>query len=126
MELLNQEVCEAFLRRFYNFYDGVVRSVRIDFESTPSTCSVVVDARDADSASGWSRIEFVVHEVGAFRFDAGRTTFEVLSSGIQVGWVNGQLLLVLDAYPDDVDFPDLATNRAHVAGASCSWAATRL
>lgn len=114
---------DTFLDRFHRFYDAVVRRVSLDFESRPLTCVVVVDAQDSLSASGWARVELHVGQVRSFRFEQGLKVFEVLSSGIQLGWQAGDVVLVLDAYPDDPGLPDLTSNSAYVVGAWCRWAA---
>jgi hypothetical protein len=107
-------------QRFYDFYDGVVCAVRIDIRSDPRTCEIDIQAKDRDSASGWSNVRLTVRKMSEFRFQLGRTTFEVLSGGIQFGWRETSLCVVLDAYPDDgPDLPDLKTNIAYVVGASC-------
>ncbi len=126
MNQLDATSLGGFLRRFYDFYDGVVRRVSVDFDSEYPRCEVVVDAQDAESASGWSRVVLRVKGCSSFRLEAGRTSFEVLSSGIQVGWSEGSVLLFLDAYPDDEGLPDLETNRGYVAGAALCWVATPL
>lgn len=124
MTKLDEASLGAFLGRFYDFYDGVVRRVAVDFEARPSTCEVVIDAQDAESASGWSRVVLRVSGCSRFRLEMGRTSFEVLSSGIQVGWVDDLVFLFLDAYPDDEGLPDLSSNRAYVAGDDIQWSAT--
>jgi hypothetical protein len=98
-----------------------VRQVTVDFEAKPATCEVVVDVMDAESESGWSRVVLRVQGCSRFRLEIGRTTFEVLSSGIQVGWNEDLVFLFLDAYPDDEGLPDINTNRAYVAGEDILW-----
>lgn len=123
MNKLEQASIREFLARFYNFYDGVVRRVSVNFEADPPTCEVVVDAQDAESASGWSRVVMQVRGCSQFRLELGRTTFEVLSSGVQVAWEGGLAFLFLDAYPDDEGLPDTGTNHGYIAGEEILWAA---
>lgn len=123
MNKLEQASIGEFLTRFYNFYDGVVRRVSVNFEANPPTCEVVVDAQDAESASGWSRVVMQVRGCSQFRLEVGRTTFEVLSSGVQVAWEDGLAFLFLDAYPDDEGLPDTRMNQGYVAGEEILWAA---
>ena len=124
MHTLDEATLDVFLGRFHHVYDGVVRRVTTDFEADSTTCEIAIDAQDAQSPSGWSRVELRAQGCSRFRFEVGRTTFEVLSSGIQVGWVEDQVILFLDAYPDDEGLPDIRTNRGYVAGDRLLWSAT--
>lgn len=133
MTEVTEDSLQAFLDRFYQFYDAVVRKIALDFDAHPPCCEVVVDAQDAESASGWSRVTLRVQACSSFRFEMGRTTFEVLSSGLQVGWSERQvgwserqILLFLDAYPDDDGLPDVSSNKAFVAGRDLWWSATHI
>jgi hypothetical protein len=123
MKKLEQASVGQFLARFYGFYDGVVREITMNFESQAPACEVVVNAQDTESASGWSRVVMQVRGCSEFRLEVGRTTFEVLSSGLQVAWDRGQVFLILDAYPDDEGLPDTQTNCGYVAGADIFWSA---
>lgn len=116
MTEIQQATCEAFLARSYQFYDAVVRGVVVDFETRPTSCDLKIDAQDAESPSGWSRVVLSISGVTSFRFEVGRTTFAVLSSGVQLAWRPDGILLILDAYPDDVGLPDLNSNHAFVVG----------
>src|SRR4051794_28971277 len=111
----------ALLDRFYNFDDGVICSVHVGMRAGPRTCEVIVEAMDRFSGSGWSTVRFMVHEVSEYRFQFGKkSSFEVLSGGVQFAWRNGSLYVVFDAYPDDgPQLPDLAKNMAYVIGSSC-------
>jgi hypothetical protein len=106
--------------RFSDFFDGVVCSVRLNVRARPRTCEVAIQAKDEQSASGWSNVRFTVRDVSEFRFQLGKSTFEVLSGGLQFGWQGESICLVFDAFPDDgPDLPDLSANIAYVIGASC-------
>lgn len=124
MNKLDEASLGSFLARFYDLYDGVVRRVTMDFEAKPPTCEVAVEAQDAESESGWSRVVISVRGCSRFRLEADRTSFEVLSSGVQVGWIDGLVFLFLDAYPDDEGLPDIDSNRAYVAGEELQWSST--
>ena len=117
---IRREMTAELLERFYQFYDGVVCSVCLELRAEPTQCVVVVQAQDRHSASGWSRVRFVVQAVSEFRFQLGKGTFEVLSGGVQLGWFGDSICVVFDAYPDDgPQMPDLRTNAAYVIGATC-------
>lgn len=124
MTKLSPESRSDLMHRFYDFYDAVVCDVEIRLRGESPACQIVVQSQDREADSGWSTVTFDVHRPSEFRFELGRTTFEVLSSGIQIAWRAGSIYLVLDAYPDDDgELPDLRTNSAYVAGAECLWAA---
>ena len=89
---------------------------------SPQVCRIRVTCKDRDAGSGWSDVCFDIQDVLEYRFAEGKTTFEVLSSGIQFAWRDTTVYVVLDAYPDDGrDLPDLVSNTAYVAGRSCKW-----
>lgn len=122
MRDVTPENCSKMMRRFYSFYDAVVSTVDIHLRGGARICRIVVECQDREVDSGWSTVTFEVHRPSEFRFELGRTTFEVLSSGIQIGWREGSVFLVLDAYPDDPgDLPSLRANTAYVAGDECTW-----
>ena len=122
--LLTPENVGPFLERFCVGYDGVVVSVSISMRPGPYTAVIVIDSKDNAASSGWSRLTFTVTRVEQFRFEVFKTTFEVLSGGIQIVWKDHLVFVVFDAYPDDgPDLPDLRKNMAYVAGEECrvSW-----
>ena len=115
------------LKRFYDFFDGVVCSVCLELRAETRRCEVVIQAQDRNAASGWSSVRFVVQDVSECRFQLGNSTFEVLSGGIQFGWVGASICVVFDAYPDDrPELPDLRTNAAYVIGGTCDIETTAL
>lgn len=119
---LTPETRSYLLHRFYDFCDAVVCDVTIHLRGQVPMCRVVIQAQDREVEPGWSTVTFDVQVPSHFRFVLGRTTFEVLSSGIQIGWKDGSIYLVLDAYPDEPgELPDLVTNTAYVAGNKCTW-----
>lgn len=122
-----RDIANEVLERFYQFQDGVVCSVSLELRAVPRRCDVVVHAQDRESESGWSEVRFSVHSVSECRFQLGRSTFEVLTGGIQFGWVGDSICVVFDAYPDDgPQLPDLQTNTAYVTGATCDIEVTTL
>jgi hypothetical protein len=117
---LRPEMIGDVRKRFYDFYDGVVCSVRLELRTEPRRCEVVIQTQDRESDSGWSNVQFAVQRVSECRFQIGKSTFEVLSGGLQFGWLGSSVCVVFDAYPDDgPGLPDLGNNIAYVIGASC-------
>lgn len=122
---LTPESRADFMHRFYDFYDAVVCDVDIRLRGAEPACQITIQSQDREAESGWSTVTFEVRLPSEFRFELSRTTFEVLSSGLQIAWRAGCVVLVLDAYPDDAEeLPDLKTNTAYVVGTRCSWTAS--
>lgn len=126
MNIIDEASLDGFLSRFFNFYDGVVQQVSLDFRAEPLTCDVVMHAQDTESPSGWSEVVLRINDMTECRLEIGRTSFQVLSSGLQVGWVGGSVLLFLDAYPDEDGLPPIDTNSAYVGGREMQWSAIPL
>lgn len=119
---ISPEHIEVLRERFSDFYDGVVKKVDLEVGIASRVCRVEVQCKDRDSRSGWSRVTFLIRDVKEFRFELGRTTFEVLSGGLQFVWQADRVYVIVDAYPDDgPGLPDLTRTAAYVAGADCEW-----
>lgn len=115
---ITKDDAAQIMARFYDFADGVVDRIELDLPG--KALAVVVLCQDAMSTTGWSSVRFLVTGVEEFRLELGKTTFEVLSSGIQFLWRQNLVYLVLDAYPDDPETSlDLTANRAFVGGLRC-------
>ena len=115
--LLDPNHIGAVTERFYQFEDGVIRRIIVEL-GAPPRCSIEIECGDRESVSGWARIILAVTGVTRFAFRYGKTTFEVLSGGVQFAWSDSLVTVMLDAYPDG-DSPDLAENAAYVSGSSC-------
>lgn len=123
---LTEANSEGFRLRFYEFFDAVVSQVSVTPRSRSNddwTCRLEIEAQDS-STGGWALVSLQLEDVLEFTFSKGRSSFAVLSSGIQLFWSPDRLLLVLDAYPDDPGIPDLSRNIAFVACRRCSWSVT--
>lgn len=119
---LQKHDLQTFHDRFYNFEDGVVRAITLDFWEAEETCQIEIECKDRSSTEGWSTVHFMVKKVSEFRFERRKTEFIVLSGGIQFAWRKEQVYLVLDAYPDDEgDLPNLKENCAYAVGMFCEW-----
>lgn len=115
---INASNYEDVLGRYHQFYDGVVVEIRLLMHGQAG-CLVTIECMDRNAASGWSRVSLEIKEVSQFKFQYGKTTFEVLSSGLQFMWRGGLVTVFLDAYPDDEGFPDLGGNNAYIVGRQC-------
>ena len=119
---LASEHIPVFRDRFAGFADGVVSEFRVILKPYPQLCRLLILAQDREVRSGWSKVLFEICDVHEFRFERQRSTFEVLSSGVQFVWQRDLIFVVLDARPfDSSDLPDLSRNAAYVAGSTCTW-----
>ncbi len=112
--ILTEADSDKFRARFCEFYDSVVRSVVITPPSRHSStyrCSIAIEAQDSTTGA-WARITLELKDVSEFNLSRRRSGFEVLSSGLQLFWSKSDLLVVLDARPDDPGIPDLNQNAA--------------
>ena len=125
--VLTEENSEAFRLRFYEFFDAVVRQVSVTSRSRTMNweCHIDIEAQDS-TTGGWALVSLQLEEVLEFTFSKGKSSYAVLSSGLQLFWSPERLLLVLDAYPDDPGIPDLSRNLAFVACRRCSWTVTAI
>jgi hypothetical protein len=119
---LTPDNLSMLLHRFYNFDDAVVAHVDLALRPRPLSCTIDVHAGDRTTPGGWSAVRFVVHESNDFRFALGRTSFLVLSFGLQFIWKNGLIYVLLDAVPEGgTELPDLTNSKGYVAGKRCVW-----
>lgn len=105
--------------RYFSFFDAVVDHVTLRTGSALKVCSVAINCQDKNSETGWAAVEFELIEVQEFSFKYGKTTYEVLSSGVQFFWENDFVYVFFDAYPDDDGMPNLETNTAFVSAKKC-------
>jgi hypothetical protein len=119
---LTQETLVELRRRFVDFYDGVVARVDLQLRATPRRCEVTVHCQDLEAKDGWSAIRLTMTGVDEFRFELGRSTFEVLSFGIQFVWKETLVYMVLAPAADELpELPDLARNIGYVVGTRCDY-----
>lgn len=84
--LIRKEDYDSTLNRFYNFADGVIRSINLSFYDDGSKLAeIVVACRDSEAMldDGWVTVRFRIREVKEFKTSDGpKTTLQVLSSGM--------------------------------------------
>lgn len=97
MQLQTQEQCDALAKRFYEFYDGVLRSIRVAYlEKGVVDLEVDLSCRDAETTDdeGWVCVRICVRNVREFGIREGaRTTNRVLSQGIHIQESNSQFAI---------------------------------
>jgi hypothetical protein len=126
MTLLDSASLSALMERFDSFNDAVVRKVTIDLAPSDSEIEVVIEAHDYESPSHWSMVTLRMVACRTYRLEEGMTSYIVLSSGLQVGFVDGKVILFLEAYPDEDRLPEIKNNRAYIIGRELHWSARHI
>ncbi len=123
MQSLTPASLPSFLARFESFHDGLLRRIELRYlPSGEKELTVIVSAQDRTSSQGWSNVVFSVQRVSEITLREGRSSCQVLSSGMAVDWFDGQLFLAFSpwtAAPAGAD--DFRRSDFFVAGESCSW-----
>jgi hypothetical protein len=122
MEELSSSNLAMFLTRFGHCYDGLVRYVKMDYETKEVVVVLSVQDRETRENDGWVNLVLTVKEVSKFILIENRSTCVVLSSGLQVGFYNGKIYLDFSPYteePDGVD--DFMKSHFLVVGKKCVW-----
>lgn len=113
----------AVLRRFYDFYDAVIRSVTLQFvERGVRVVLIEIAARDSEAVEndGWASVRITMRNVAEFGVREGpRTPIQVLSQGIHLMTFDGLVGLefggAVDA-PTGID--ELRASDAYAVGES--------
>lgn len=82
-----QEHYDNVLSRFYRFYDGVIRSITLEYTGKTRHAEIRVACRDSASTrtEGWVCVRVVVRDIREFSVrERYRTSLQVLSQGIQI------------------------------------------
>lgn len=109
------------LRRFYDFYDAVIRSVSLQFADGGTRIVVIVIAtRDAEAVEndGWVSVRIEIRNVSEFSVrESPRTPIQVMSQGVHFVTFDG---LVGMEFGGAVDAPasldDLRASDAYAVG----------
>ena len=82
MELLTQAGRAGLLTRFDTFFDAVLDWLQIDFGTDSACATLVFQAQDASSPSGWSDVVFRVEGLRSVRLTRP-DMLSVISFGLQ-------------------------------------------
>lgn len=124
MELLTQAGRAALLARFDVFHDAVLDWFQIDFETNTACATLVLQAQDASSPSGWSDVVLRVEGVRRVRLTRP-DMLSVISFGLQFLWRDGSFHLFLNSLhsgPDD--WPAAQDAVGELVGGRCLWRAS--
>jgi hypothetical protein len=124
MTLLTPDSLPAFLARFQNFYDGVLRAVEFRYRPGDRRLVVVASAKDADHPEGWSTVRLEVGGVSACLFREGPATCQILSDGLTVLFAPpGVHLSFSSPISDPATAEEIATGDFFAVGRECRWEA---
>jgi hypothetical protein len=127
MHDLRPETVEAFMDRFCNFYDSVLRLCTMSVSTKGKlSCDVRLEAQDDQSPSGWSNVTIRVHGFKYVHLDRQRSGIEVLSFGLQVFFLDDTVRVYLDGDPVREKMLELDESLAVVIGASVQWEAEHI
>lgn len=126
MPTLNQFTSRDFLARFASFSDSLLRRLEIKYEETGQrTVFVWVAARDLKGAQSdsWVCIRFAISSAQDFCFsESARTTAQVISHGIHIGWFGDVVGLDFGHLIDPPkSLKELALSKFFVTGTSVDW-----
>lgn len=123
MPILDSTGLSAFLNRFCSFSDAVVRRLEHRyFASGRQRTTVTVSSQDQQATQGWSNVVIVIDDVSEVVFREGMTSCQVLSSGLYITWLDGNLWCDFSPYtsqPSSVE--DLRRSDFYVVGKVLTW-----
>ncbi len=123
MNKLDQPSHREFLDRFNSFNDAVVRRVEHRYgASGRRQATLIISAQDQQSEAGWSNVVLVIDDVSEIAFREGKSTRQVLSDGLTIAWINGDVWCDLSPYssePATVD--DFRRSDFYVSGEALTW-----
>jgi hypothetical protein len=112
-----------FLGRFHSFHDSVVR--RVEHRYSPSgqrQTTLTISAQDQQSGTGWSNVIVQINDVLEIGFREGKSTRQVLSDGMTIVWLDGDVWCDLSPYASEpASADDFRQSDFFVAGKALSW-----
>ena len=104
MQTINRSQADAFLKRFWSFYDGKLCSVLIRWEkSGEKRLAISLDAKDYMNveAGVWSHVKIeIIGLQEAKIFEPECRTLVVLSDGIHLRWFDGGVGIEFGQLPE--------------------------
>ena len=87
---MTEENTAEFLERFNTFYDGIIRSLQLDFISDPGgVLTIKIEVRDAqrDLAEGWiSIVTFQIEKLKEACIRSPEASYLSLDDGLHLSW----------------------------------------
>ncbi|TWT29647.1 hypothetical protein [Blastopirellula retiformator] len=110
MKPSSQAACDKLLTRFYNFHDGVIRSVTLQYvEGGERTVELLIATRDsmATENESWVAVRILVRQVSSLAIcERPRTTLQVLSQGLHLLATGDQVGVEFGGFDDQPDSLD--------------------
>lgn len=106
-QLLTKDAVQGLLERFHGFDDGLIRSIRIDLAAPkPQRSATIVCSAREHTTGDWCNVRWIVRGLLGFQLSEGKTSYIVLSQGIQIGWFDERIYLDLGPYTCEPDCED--------------------
>lgn len=126
MTPLTQDSTDAFLSRFYSFYDSVIRRIELTYEPDGSRILIVsIAVRDStqDANEGWVCVNFRLMGVSELGIrERANQTLQVLCNGLHLRWFGPSLGIDFGTLIDPPESMDeLRMSDFFAASASASW-----
>lgn len=123
MNTITKETLGAFLHRFYDLSDSVLR--RLEHQYLPSglrRTTVTISVQDREADIGWSNLVLTIDKVVEVTFrERRRVSNQVLSDGLRVSYFEDVLFLDFSPASDVLTLEDIRASDFYVAGSVCSW-----
>jgi hypothetical protein len=121
--LLSPESATAFLDRFWNFYDGVIRRIALDLPRQRSAQIGKVDvlARDKKADDAWVVCTLQLLGLQEFVIREGKTSFLVLSDGLKLVWDSGRVFIDFGTGEDKPTLEDIRSAGFYLSGQRVEW-----
>jgi hypothetical protein len=123
MQPLTASDLPAFMDRFCDFDDAVLRDTNVNLRTDAEFCDLRIEAPDRASPSGWSNVTIRVLKVSRVHLDRTGHCIEVLTCGLQLFFTAEGVSVFLDADVFPEDMPEISKNSAYVTGAGIQWQA---
>ena len=119
------QTATELLKRFFDFYDGLLVSLKVDYERNGErTLNIVVSGREiVHEQEVWKNIELRLEGLAEYCFrEPVNTSSQVLSNGIHVLQLNNLLGIDLGSLCDNPgSLSELRTSDMYAVGTSLSW-----
>lgn len=123
MQQLTKQNSQEFLDQFHCFDDGIIRSIHVVLGPTrlQRSATLICSARD-QIAGEWRNVRLEVAGLDEFSLTEGRSSYIVLSQGIQLGWFGDRVYLDLGPYTCEPDCEeDFRRSGMLFVGRELSW-----
>ena len=120
---ISGESAAAFLARFRNFYDGVIRRMAFDFTRDSYLRTVVVDllGRDREAGDAWVLCTLKIIGLEEFVIREQKSSFLVLSDGIKFIWAADRAYIDFGTVEDEPNLDEIRAAGFYLSGREVEW-----